>query len=313
MAYKQRTEPEELIILRVLNIRMVLPDEARRHYFSLKKGFEGESIFDELTEKLTCECYILNDLLFKVNGTTFQIDTLIITSGIIYVFELKNYEGDYYYDCKCNSDSESDSPPPERLYKLPKAEYNNPLYQLNRSESLLRQLLRGLGVKYPIEAKVVFINPKFTLYLAPLDRPFILPAQITTYLEKLDTTPSKLNGSHKKLADKLLSLHIKKSPYTQLPPYTYEQQRKGMTCEVCQSFKISVHGRKCVCGDCGHEEEVESAVLRTVREIKLLFPDWKITTSGVMEWCMVIDRKRISRILRKHYKIVGERRWIYYE
>ena len=43
----------------------------------------------------------------KINNTTFQIDTLIIISETIYFFEVKNYEGDYYYES-------------DRLYKKPK-------------------------------------------------------------------------------------------------------------------------------------------------------------------------------------------------
>ncbi|MGF6954042.1 hypothetical protein QF028_006547 [Neobacillus sp. B4I6] len=47
----------------------------------------------------------------------------------------------------------------DRFYALPKKEYKNPLHQLQRSESLLRQLLESLGYRIPIEAYVVFINP----------------------------------------------------------------------------------------------------------------------------------------------------------
>ena len=65
MPYKSRTESTELLILGSLNIRMNLSDKDRQHYFNLKKGYEGEVIFDSLTEKLQCECLILNDLLLK--------------------------------------------------------------------------------------------------------------------------------------------------------------------------------------------------------------------------------------------------------
>ncbi len=196
MAYKRRTKSTELIILGFLNTRMTLPEKDMQHYFSLKKGYEGEVLFDSLTEKLQFECYILNDLLFKVNNTMFQIDSLII-SETIYVYEVKNFEGNYFYDAV-----------KDRLYKRPKKEYNNPLHQLNRGESLFRQLLQNIGYNFPIEAQVVFINPEFTLYQAPLDRPFIFPTQVNSYLKKFDSTPSRLSGKHKLLADKLISLHI---------------------------------------------------------------------------------------------------------
>lgn len=303
MAHKPRTEPKKLTILRVLNSKMALPETERQHYYSLQKGYEGEVMFDEMTEHLQCECYIINDLRLKINNTTFQIDTLIIVSGKIHFFEVKNYEGDYIIDPKTG-----------RLYKLPESEYLNPLNQVIRSESLLRQLLQSLGVNIPIEGHAVFINPEFTLYQAPLDKPIIFPTQVKSYLKKFDKTPSKLYSNHKKLADKLVALHLEESPYTELPQYNYEQLKKRINCEICQSSKTTVSGKKTICEDCGHEESVTDTVLRGVKELKLLFPDVKITTNIVHEWCGVVEsKKRISRILDKHYKIAGVGQWAYYE
>ncbi|MFK9092667.1 nuclease-related domain-containing protein [Bacillus salipaludis] len=305
MAYKPLTESKELIILGFLNTRMTLSEKDKQRYFRLTRGYDGELMFDALTEKLQCECYILNDLLFKVNNIMFQIDSLIIVSETIYFFEVKNYEGDYFYEADVDAD---------RLYKKPKKEYTNPLYQLNRSESLLRQLLQNIGHHFPIEAQVVFINPEFTLYQAPLDKPFIFPTQVKSYLKNLDTTPSRINGKHRMLADKLISLHIEDNPYTTFPLYEYGRLRKGVTCEICNSFSISVQGKKCVCDNCGHDESVEAAVLRGVREIKLLFPDRKITTNLLFDWCRVVEFKRtIRKILEKNYKKVGVHQRTYFE
>ncbi|SDM44668.1 Nuclease-related domain-containing protein [Bacillus sp. OK048] len=303
MAYRNRTESMELKVLRVLHIRTILSENDKQHFFSLRKGYEGELLFDTLTEKLQCECYILNDLLFKVNNTTFQIDSLIIFSGKIHFYEVKNLEGDYYIDSSTNS-----------FYKKPKKEYINPLLQMSRSNSLLRQLLQNIGLNFSIDAQVVFINPEFTLYQAPLDSPIIFPTQLSSYMKKLDTTHSKLNGKDKLLADKLISLHMEENPYTNLPQYEFNQLQKGFTCEVCYSFSISVQGKLCVCGECGHEELVSAAVLRNVNEIKLLFPKMKITTNLINEWCMQKVLKRtIKKILVKNYKQFGVRQWTYYE
>ncbi len=162
----------------------------------------------------------------------FQIDTLIIFFGKICFYEVKNFEGDYFIESNTNI-----------LYKKPKKEYNNPLLQLSRSDSLLRQLLQNIGYSYPIEAQVVFINPEFTLYQAPLDNPIIFPTQINSYMKKLDAISSKLNNKDKELADKLISLHIVENPYTTLPQYKFEHLRKGMACKLCNSFSITIHVR----------------------------------------------------------------------
>lgn len=197
------------------------------------------------------------------------------------IYEVKNSNGDYFIETNTN-----------RFYKKPKKEYINPLLQLKRSDSLLRQLLQNIGYSFPIDAQVVFINPEFTLYQAPLDSPIIFPTQIKTYMRKIDAIPSKLNRKDKLLADKLISLHIEENPYTILPHYEFKKLRKGMTCRVCDSFSMYVNGKICQCGDC----------------------EMKITTYLVYDWCVVIELKRtIKRILVRNYKQIGVRQWTYYE
>jgi hypothetical protein len=96
MLKKIRSKPAKLEILESLDTRMNLLTEDKQNYLNLKKGYEGEVMFDLLTEKLECDCYILNDLRLKVNNSIFQIDTLIIFQKIIQAFEVKNYEGDFF-------------------------------------------------------------------------------------------------------------------------------------------------------------------------------------------------------------------------
>lgn len=98
MLHKPRTIPPELLTLRHLNHRMHLPPGDKQHLFNLNKGFEGELKFDTWTEKLSCDCLIINDLLLTINKTHFQIDSIIIIANVIYLYEVKNLEGDYIYD-----------------------------------------------------------------------------------------------------------------------------------------------------------------------------------------------------------------------
>ncbi|WP_026695871.1 nuclease-related domain-containing protein [Peribacillus kribbensis] len=300
MPYKARTEPAEIVILNSLLPRMSLSDKYKQHYFNLKKGYEGEVQFDIFTEDLECDCLILNDLLLKQNSSLFQIDSLILTSETIYLLEVKNFEKDYYYES-------------DRLYKTSKLEVTNPLTQLNRSESLMRRLLQQLGSSIPIAASVVFINPEFTLYQAPLNTPFILPTQIHRYLKNLKQIPSKLNATHLTLAEKLLSLHIKDSPFKQLPDYQYDQLQKGIPCVGCRSLSTFIDGKKCVCKKCGREEAAGDAIMRNVNEFRLLFPGERVTTSRMYEWCKVVEsKKRIRRVLDKNFQSAGDRRWTFY-
>ncbi|WP_342042616.1 nuclease-related domain-containing protein [Bacillus sp. OTU2372] len=96
MAYKPRSVPEELKVLRILNNQMDLTSEQEKYYLYKEKGFEGEVQFDLLREQLQSDCLILNDLLLEVNNTFFQIDILILFQEIIYLFEVKRRFGYYF-------------------------------------------------------------------------------------------------------------------------------------------------------------------------------------------------------------------------
>ncbi|KAB2329253.1 NERD domain-containing protein [Cytobacillus depressus] len=296
MYLKPRAVSNELEILRSLNIRMNLPAKDRKHYLNLEKGYQGEAIFDQLTAKLQCDVYILNDLCFEFNRSVFQIDTLIISQNTIFPIEIKNYEGDYHYD-------------PEVFRRVSSNyEITNPLDQLKRSMTLLRSLLKFHGIHQPIEGYVTFVNPEFTLYQAPLNTSMILPTQLNRFNKTLNEMTSKLSNQHKKLADLLISLHQTESPYTRLPTYNYEHLKKGISCISCYSYEVAVIAeKKIVCDKCSCVEDVNSAVLRNVEELKTLFPDKKLTTTRVHEWCKVIkSKKTIRRILIQNLRSVGE-------
>lgn len=299
--YKSRTKSTELLILELLDRRRGLSKKERRYYFNQEKGFEGEVKFDRLTEQLNCECLILNDLLLNLNHTMFQIDSLIVSPGKIYFYEIKNHDGDYFYEA-------------DRLFKKPKLEVNNPLHQLDRSESLLRQLLLRHGFNFHIDASIVFINSQFTLYQAPLNKPIIYPTQVNQHMENLNLISAKLSKQDVKVADFLLSLHNPTSPYERLPSYTCDQLQKGIICPNCFSNALFVEKNKCICHKCNYLESVTDAVCRNIQEFKFLFPQAKVTTNTIYDWCEIVKSKRtIRRILKSNFNAIGVGQWTYYE
>lgn len=302
MIYKHRQQPSELPLLRCLHTRMNLSAEDKKYYFNLEKGFEGELRFDLFAKELTCECLILHDLLLTSNNTTFQIDSLMITAETIFIYEVKNFSGDYYYES-------------EKFFNMRGTEILNPLHQVSRTASLLRSLLFKQGFNLPVDCKVIFINEHFTLYQAPVNDTLIHPTQLKTYFHKLNTLPFLLTKRHHLLAEKLLELQLDASPVKpKLPSYQYDQLEKGISCAKCHSFSVFVDGRKCVCNNCTHEEIVESAVVRAAKEFKLLFPKEKMSTGIVHDWCSIVrSKKRIKYILDKNFNAAGKNRWLYYE
>ncbi|MEK3822801.1 nuclease-related domain-containing protein [Cytobacillus sp. FSL W8-0315] len=302
MILKYRYEPEELKLLQCLHGRMRLSPKDYSLFLNLEKGFSGEKKFDELLEHSPEEWIILNDLLFDYSNTLFQIDSLLFTGGCIYLFEVKNYEGDFYIE-------------QNRWYTVPaNTEVKNPLLQLQRSESLLRRLLQKLGVETPLKALLIFINPEFQLYQATMNLPAIFPAQINRFIDKLKLKSQPANKNHLMLADKLLSLRLEDIPYGRRFEYTFEGLEKGVKCASCQHFMDRLHRAALVCKNCGYKEDVELAIVRSVKEFRVMFPDMMLTTNIVHEWCSdIISKKKIRKILSNNFNHIIHGKTSYFE
>jgi hypothetical protein len=282
---------------------MNLTEEEVKQYLYLKKGYEGEVAFDKLTlSHLNNQIYILNDIMVEINHSKFQIDSSLIIQDTIITCEVKNFEGNYLYRDGEFYLSGTQSP------------ITNPLHQVKRSETLLQQYLKKNGLHFRVLPYLVFINPNFFLYQAPQNDSIIFPPQLSNFMNKVNSKPSKLNGMQQKLADQLIVDHKIESPYPKLPPYDYHSLQKGLTCASCNSFLIICDERKARCNDCGFEEAIGSAIVRSVEELKLLFPDLKITTTIIHDWCLVVEsRKTVRKFLKKNFKVVGSRQWTHYE
>ncbi|RBP94721.1 nuclease-like protein [Cytobacillus firmus] len=127
-----------------------------------------------ISQKACSKRDFINDLLLEVNNSYFQTDTLIISETMIHLLEIKNFQGDWHLDS-------------DKLYTVTSGrEYKNPIYQLKRSAALLQTLKQN----YPVEASVVFINPEFTLYQAPMEQPIVLPTQVNRFMKDLNTMNS---------------------------------------------------------------------------------------------------------------------------
>lgn len=300
MIIKVRSESLKLKIYRQLFIRQYLSELETSYYLKLEKGYQGEMQFDKMVDHLSNNWLILNDLQLEHNNTNFQIDKVIIAPSKIYLFEIKNYEGDYYIN-------------DNRWYSISNQEISNPLFQLQRSESSFRRLLISNGFQLPIEANIIFINPDFYLYNAPLNLPIVFPTQLKRFINQITNFSQNLKETHNKIADSLISLHLQNYPFTNLPEFQFEKFKKGIICPACLKMYTnkSINGYL-VCSFCTNKESIEKAVLRSIYEFKLLFPEHTITSKIMVEWCKIISKRYLQRALTKNFKLKEHGRSSYY-
>ncbi|QQK76647.1 hypothetical protein HUG15_14455 [Salicibibacter cibarius] len=131
-------------------------------------------------------------------------------------------------------------------------------------------------------------------------------------MKKLNNQRSHIGVKEKRIAEQLLGLHQHDNPHMRLPKYDYAGLRKGVVCTGCQSF-MKHRSKKFFCSGCGIVEDTETAVMRSVDEYRFLFPDRKVTTKGIYEWCgMQGSSQKVRQILLNHFKRVGDGRSSYY-
>ncbi|SHQ83010.1 Nuclease-related domain [Mycobacteroides abscessus subsp. abscessus] len=302
MIVKERGISMELQVFRCLKNRMVFTEKEKTYYINLEKGYLGELKFDELTKILVDDCLIIKDLTLEITNNIFQIDSLLIFKDMLCVFEVKNYEDNFYFQSN-------------KWYTMPsRKEINNPILQLDRSETLLRKYFQAHRFSIPIESKIVFVNPTFTLYQAPIDLPVVFPTQLQHLQSTLKSKRGTLTTQQTKLAKQLYDDHMVTTPFLRVPRYNYESLRKGLECRGCGEFykqwgEVLLH-----CKNCGDFESVEAAFVRTVKEFKILFAERKITTNEIYDWCRIIPSMRLVRLLLNRYlNARGNGRSTYYE
>lgn len=293
---------KSLQILEVLRKRITMTADFQATYERLASGYLGEQKFAGLLQsKLGIPCIQLYDLQLKINGSECQIDSLLIFHNDIYQLEIKNYQGDFY--------SENN-----KWYLVnTKKEIRNPLHQLTRSDLLLREFLSEHHSHFHLKSYIIFINPGFQLYQAPLKTPIVFPSQLERFIRSLQNIPLQLDSRHHRLVEDLTAAHITRSTYEQTPEYNYDQLKKGITCAKCNGFMHSNRSRRLECSKCKLDEASDAAVMRSIHNFHLLFPERKITVSSIEEWCAFIFSKRtIARILKRHLTLNRNGKHSYY-
>lgn len=292
---KRREETDLLRVLSELENRQELSLEQRQNLQNMEKGLSGEKQFDTLAETfLEKGVIVLHDLSLTIRGSSVQIDSMVLTPAVLYIFEIKNYEGDFIMQ-------EGD------IYTVSGQEISNPLTQLNRTASLMRQLLQSWHVKMSLESYIVFVNPSFMLYHAKPTDPLVFSGQIESRLREISRKQQTDPWSMKKvekLAERLINEHDKEGRLQiKRPRYEYEELRKGIRCPSCRRFDVSLTQRRARCQSCMHVLSTEDAVITQIEGFFLLFPERKATVKIISQWCgEKINKERIQRILSTHYK-----------
>ncbi|WP_194841995.1 nuclease-related domain-containing protein [Gracilibacillus salitolerans] len=255
----------------------------QKRYQRLKCGYDGELLFDTFVQAQHTSFYVLHDLQLMFNDRFCQIDSVLLANNTMYIFEVKNYAGEYYFDhdALCMGDQ---------------VEIENPINQRNGTESLVRSFLQFHGYDIVVKAYIIFINPQCTVFHTPVDKQLLFYSNLKRFLLKLATN-SHITQLDTQFSELLQASHNITHSYQQIPNYQCQELQKGVTCQHCGSFSFKITYSQVQCQECQQTEVVQCTILRHIEEFCFLFPFEKLTTKTIYEWCDGrIAVKRSSRI-----------------
>lgn len=295
-------KPFPLRVFHTLEGRIPFSKEQSLTFNRLSRGHDGESNWAQhLQQHLHNNPASLFDIHLQSGENEFQLDHLLLFQKTLYLFEIKNFEGDYVLNN-------------EQWYlRTTKKEIRNPLHQLSRSHMLLQQFLNRENIQIDIHPYLIFIHPNFHLYQATENIPAVFPGQLQRFLKHLNQLPSSLHSFHHRLIDTLTRHHIHRSIYEQLPHYEYTQLKKGVLCQECRGWMKPYTSRHIICSNCNKNESFKSAIIRSIKEFQLLFPNQKLTANRIFDWCgFLIPKRSVQQTLLENYKLINKGRYSYY-
>lgn len=262
-------------VLRALKRRLLLSRELELYLENLDRGYGGESRFAvEVLGGLTCAHVLLRDLRLPMDNNYFQMDAVLLSGKQVIVFEVKNWSGMFEYRDGQFVSGRSAKP------------YKNPTEQLGRCVTNMQYLLRTWGYDFEVVGRVVFINPSFYLYHAPVEQPFLFAPELSDWVKGLNRFEGWVSDSHRELAALLVSRNSPaKVDFEILPEFSFRDLKKGIDCRGCGSFSTELTGRRICCLDCHEVEQAKETIVRMAEELARLFPKTKITSRLVGEYC----------------------------
>ncbi|SFP33143.1 NERD domain-containing protein [Salibacterium halotolerans] len=257
MIEKPRTTPLYLQKLQALDRRLSAlhprRPEIENELARWRAGFKGEQSIDYHLGFLNDNWCILHNLRLHDGTRPFQIDTLLISTSLIILVEVKNITGILTLDAEFHQLIRFDNEKEEA--------FQHPVHQSNRHKMQMGWWLDWNHIpSLPIETIVVMAHPRSVLKRSN-GTPGMYPQVIPPYL-----LPDKIHELHRHYPDPVLSGNdVRKLTRRLLASHSESAQNplhrhhiassdlvKGVFCPACgKTVMQRIHG-SWLCPNCGH-------------------------------------------------------------
>jgi hypothetical protein len=254
---KVREFPKEIMILEAI-VRRFPADDYRKTDFEKKlyrklAGYKGEKTLDyHLSQIDHSEMLILQDLRIPINGTFFQLDTLIITPHFLLNTDSKNYAGTLIFLPEFNQLI--------RVQNDIEEVFSDPILQARIQASQLKAFLKKHHIDPPPVEYLVAISNSQAMIKNPDHDPDVSyrvfrSSSVAYKIPQIYQKYPKAVISKKDM--KKFSRHLIKANEPLIPTYKtmdipLNQMTQGVQCPVCEIFGMDYHQGNWTCKSCGH-------------------------------------------------------------
>ena len=259
MNMKELPPPQRIFLTEILKKRVTF---GHPKYLEIEKdlakrwaGYWGEIALANYVKELPQEKYLIfHDLQLQINGTHFQIDTLLLSQNYILIIEAKNISGTLVFDNVFNQLI--------RIHEDGNEEaFEDPRVQCQRLQSLLRNWIAKNGCNLlPVDYLIFFKSTNTILKTNPGERvDFNKVSKGRDVFNKIENLEQRYNHERvdgqiiTKIGDLLLSQHSPK-PINILKEYNLTEKdiRSGVCCpnDKCHHIPMDYKRGKWTCPIC---------------------------------------------------------------
>lgn len=286
MIIEERKIGKELLYYRALSRRMHLNKEAQKRLEIHERGYEGEVTYDKVYDGVLNHLYVFRGVYLRVEDSTLQCDSLIISDNGFIVHEIKNYSGNYKYEG-------------EKWFVRNFEISEDPLIQLKRTMTKLIKLKYANNLNFTIEGKIVFPNIDFSLSSAH-DNIWdftVMRNQLKRHLSSLKNYPVTHHAVE--LVEAIQSHIVEDTFFDKVADF--DQLKKGVYCRSCGNFDVAKSNIHFKCNECNHKDTIHTVILQGIADLNNLFREQSITRKKI--WLLLdgqVCRTTISRIVGKY-------------
>jgi predicted RNA-binding Zn-ribbon protein involved in translation (DUF1610 family) len=174
-----------------------------------------------------------------------------------------------------------------------------PLAQLQRSKTIVEHLLRRYGFRVEVEARLLFINPKISLYGLTRQEPVLLRHQVEPYFGSVGEGCA-WDQWDRKIGEFLFQQHVPENRFAKPVVYDPGTVQCGVMCAACRVRMRPYDLLRLECPTCGTKELKRDCLGRTHAEMTVLFDEPVYPKYALYKWCdETISRRMIYDFSRQ--------------